>query len=57
MQRMIHNLNEYAQVDLELDQYKQKFGELESQLTQMIMSAQSLGIHLNSLFSFLRFYM
>ena len=40
MQRMIPNIREYAQTDVELDSYKQKLGEFGSQLAQMSLKAQ-----------------
>ena len=44
MQRMIPDIREYAQADVELDSYKQKLEEFESQLAQMTLKARSLGI-------------
>jgi len=41
---MIPDIREYAQADVELDSYKQKFGECKTQLAQMTLKAQSLGI-------------
>ena len=44
MQRMISDIHEYAQADVELDSYKQKLEEFETQLAQMILKARSSGI-------------
>ena len=44
MQRMIPDIREYAQADVELDSYKQKLGEFGSQLAQMTLNARSPGI-------------
>ena len=44
MQLMIPDIREYAQANVELDNYKQKLGEFESQLAQMTLKAHSSGI-------------
>ena len=41
---MIPNIREYIQADMELDSYKQKFGEFGSQLAQMTLNVRSPGI-------------
>ena len=44
MHRMILDISEYAQADVELDNYNQKLEEFGSQLAQMTLKARNPGI-------------